>query len=214
MRTWITSGNGALTVTTLIAAGTGLALLGALVTQGISARTITACLLVLCFVVFTFGGVLFSGRAFLNWQIGDMSAHLLWERGFVIGGIVFTALGLALLEDLLRAAGETVLSRLGILAYLIGAAVALVAETAYLDKRDWHYPQIVLYVVLAFLGQALLGASLLHSGLVSRWVGWVTILWNAIWLPVLLIFSPRNMYFPVLHHVAPLMIGIALLAGR
>lgn len=214
MRTWITSGNGALTVTSLIAAGTGLALLGAIVTQGVAARTIAACLLVLCFVVFTFGGVLFSGRAFLNWQIGDVSSHLLWERGFVIGGIIFTVLGLALLEDLLRAAGEPVFSRLGTLTYLIGAAVALVAETEYLGKRDWHYPRIVLYVVLAFLGQAAIGVSLLQTGLVAGWAGWVTILWNLIWLPVLVIFSPRNMYFPVLHHAAPLIIGIALLAGR
>jgi hypothetical protein len=91
--------------------------------------------------------------------------------------------------------------------------VVIVAETAYLGKRDWIYPQIVLYVVLGFLAQAALGASLLQTGLVAGWVGWFTIIWNLACLVLLLIFSPRNIYFPVLHHLAPLIIGIALLVG-
>lgn len=211
MRAWFTSRSGAITLTVLIAIGAGLALLSAIATQGLSTHTIAASLLVLCFVVFTFGGVLYAGRAFLKWQIDETSSHVIWERGFVIGGVLVTVLGLALLEDMLRAAGEPVLSRLGMVAYLFGAVVVIVAETAYLGKRDWIYPQIVLYVVLAFLAQAAFGASLLQTGLVAGWVGWFTIIWNLACLVLLLIFSPRNIYFPVLHHVAPLIIGIALL---
>lgn len=211
MRTWFTSRNGVITLTILIALGAGLVLLSAIATQGLSARTIAASLLVLCFVVFTFGGVHFAGRAFLKWQIDETSSHLIWERGFVIGGVLATVLGLALLEDMLRAAGEPVLSRLGMLAYLFGAVVVIVAETAYLGKRDWIYPQIVLYVVLAFLGQAAFGASLLQTGLVAGWAGWTTVIWNIAWLLIMLIVRPRDIYFPVLHHVAPLIIGIALL---
>ena len=207
------SRNGVITLTILIALVAGLALLSALATQGLSTRTIAASLLVLCFVVFTFGGVLYAGRAFLNWQIDETSSHLIWERGFVIGGILATVLGLALLEDMLRAAGEPVLSRLGMVTYLFGAVVVIVAETAYIGKRDWSYPQIVLYVVLGFLAHAAFGASLLQTGLVAGWVGWFTIIWNLACLVLLLIFSPRNIYFPVLHHVAPLIIGIALLVS-
>jgi len=84
-------------------------------------------------------------------------------------------------------------------------------QSAYLHNREWVYPQIVFHVVLAFLAQAAFGAALLRTGLVAGWVGWATILWNLAWLVVLAIVSPRNMYFPVLHHVAPLLIGIALL---
>jgi hypothetical protein len=214
VRTWFTSRSGVITLTNLIALGTGLALLSAIATQGLSTRTAAASLLVLCFVVFTFGGVLYAGRAFLKWQIDETSSHLIWERGFVIGGVLATLLGLALLEDMLRAAGEPVLSRLGMVTYLFGAVVVIVAETAYLGKRDWVYPQIVLYVVLAFVAQAAFGASLLQTGLVAGWVGWFTIIWNLACLVLLLIFSPRNIYFPVLHHVAPLIIGIALLTQR
>ncbi|MBZ0318804.1 MAG: hypothetical protein K8L91_20480 [Anaerolineae bacterium] len=213
MRAWLTSRNGMTTLCALIAIGSGLALVSAIATQGLSIRTIAASLLVLCFVVFTFGGVLYAGRAFLKWQIDETSSHLIWERGFVIGGVLATGLGLALLADMLRAAGEPVLSRLGMVTYLFGAVVVVVAETAYLGKRDWIYPQIVLYVVLAFLAQAAFGASLLQTGLIAGWVGWTTIIWNLGWLLIMLLVRPPDIYFPVLHHVAPLIIGIALLVG-
>jgi hypothetical protein len=213
MRAWFTSRNGVITLTILIALVASLALLSAIATQGLSTRTIAASLLVLCFVVFTFGGVLYAGRAFLKWQIDETSSHLIWERGFVIGGVLATLLGLALLEDMLRGAGEPVLSRLGMVTYLLGAVIVIVAETDYLGKRDWMYPQIVLYVVLAFLAQAAFGASLLQTGLVAGWAAWTTIIWNLAWLLIMLIVRPRDIYFPVLHHVVPLIIGIALLVG-
>lgn len=214
MKTWLISQNGAMTLTTIIALVAGLALTSAIAAQGLSTRTAGASLLVLSFVVFTFGGVLFAGRAFLNWQTGENLTHLIWERGFVIGGILFTALGLSLLEDMLHTAGDSFLSRLGLVMYLSGAVVVLIAETSYLSNRDWVYPQIVLYVILAFLAQVVFGAALLQTELVAAWVGWVTILWNLAWLIGLLIFSRRNIYFPALHHVAPLVIGIALLTQR
>lgn len=210
MRTRLMSQSGAITIAVVIAIVTSLALLSTIATQGLSIRTIAASALVLCFVVFIFGGVLFTGRAFWGWPTDN--SHMLWERGFVIVAVLATVLGLALLEDMLQAAGGSVLARLGMLAYLVGAVVVVVAETAYLGKRDWIYPQIVLYVVLAFLGQAAFGAALLRTGLVAAWAGWATVIWNMGWLFVMLIVRPNDIYFPVLHHVAPLIIGIALLA--
>lgn len=212
MTTWITSRNGAITLTILIALVAGLALLSAIAAQGLSTRTIAASLLVLCLVVFGFGGALFTGRAFWGWSIDN--SHMSWERGFIIAAVLATLLGLALLEDLLRAAGEPVLSRLGMVTYLVGVVVVIAAETASLGKGDWIYPQIVLYVVLAFLAQAAFGASLLQTGLVAGWAGWFTIIWNLGWLLIMLIVRPNDIYFPVLHHVAPLIIGIALLTQR
>lgn len=204
--------SGVITLTILIALGAGLALLSAIATQGLSTRTFAASLLVMSAFVFLVGGVLFTGRAFLKWQMAETPSFVIWERGFVIAAIVAMVLGLALLDDMLRAAGDMFLSRLGMVAFLTGAVVVVAAETAYLGKRDWLYPQIVFYVVVAFLAQAAFGAALLQTGLVASWVGWTTIIWNLLWLVVLLIFSPRNMYFPALHHVAPLIIGIVLLS--
>lgn len=206
------SPTGAITLTGLIAIGSGIALLRTIATQGVSTRTIAASLLILSLIVFGFGGALFTGRAFWGWQIDN--SHMSWERGFIIAAVLATVLGLALLEDLLRTAGEPVLSRLGMVAYLIGAVVVIVAETAYLSRRDWMHSQIVLYVVLAFLAQAAFGAALLRTGLVAAWAGWATVIWNVGWLLIMLILRPNDIYFPVLHHVAPLIIGIALLTQR
>lgn len=214
MTNLVTSRNSLLTLTALILVGAGLALLRTLAVQGLTIRTVTASLLALSFIIFTFGGVLYVGRAFLNWQINEGSSHLIWERGFVIGGVLAAALGLALLDDMLRAAGDPVLSRLGMVAYLVGAVVVIAAETTYLGKRDWVYPQIVLYVIVAFLAQAAFGAALLNTGLVAGWVGWVTIGWNLGCLLLMVLVRPSDIYFPVLHHVAPLVIGIALLTQR
>jgi hypothetical protein len=168
MKTWFTSRTGIITLTVLIAVGAGLALLGALATQGLSARTIAASLLVLSFVLFGFGGALYTGRAFLKWPLEETSSHLIWERGFIIAAVLATVLGLALLEDILRAPGGIVLARLGMMTYLVGAVVVMVAETAFVGKREWNYPQIVVYVVLAFLAQAAFEA-LLRTGLVAGW---------------------------------------------
>lgn len=73
------------------------------------------------------------------------------------------------------------------------------------------YILMVVYVVIAFLAQAGLGGALLQSGLLPAGIGWAAMLWNLAWLVALPLFSPRDIYFPVLHHVAPLLIGIALL---
>jgi hypothetical protein len=209
MRTWFMSPTGAITLTGLIAIGTGIGLLRTIATQGVSTRTIAASLLILSLIVFGFGGALFTGRAFWGWPIDN--SYMSWERGFIIAAILVTVLGLALLEDLLRVAGDSGFARLGMMAYLVGAVVVVVAETASLGGRNFVYPQIVLYVVLAFLAQAAFGAALLRTGLVAAWAGWATVIWNVGWLLIMLILRPNDIYFPVLHHVAPLIIGIALL---
>ncbi|MCC6798648.1 MAG: hypothetical protein IT325_00910 [Anaerolineae bacterium] len=191
----------------------GLTLLVVLSLQGVSERTIAASLLVLCSGVFNVGGVLFTGRFFLKWQVDDAASFLRWERGFVIAATLMAVLGLALLEDMLHTAGDAYLARAGMVGYLFGAAVLVVAETTYLSRGEWVYPQIVVYVILAFLAQAAFGAALLQTRVVAGWAGWATVIWNVGWLLIMLIVRPRDFYFPVLHFVAPLFIGIGLVAG-
>ena len=180
----------------------------------LSERQIAASLLILCFVVFTVGGILYAGRAIWKWPAGETAGYLQWERGFVIAAVLITVLGLVLLAGILRDAGDSIVARLGMVTYIFGAFIVVVAETTYLSTREFVYPQIVVYVILAFLSQAAFGVSMLRTGLVAGWVGWATIIWNLGWLVILPIVSPRDIYFPVLHHAAPLLIGIALLVGR
>ncbi|MCB9437343.1 MAG: hypothetical protein H6673_10185 [Anaerolineales bacterium] len=179
----------------------------------LSERQSAAYLMILGFVVFTVGGILYTGRAIWTWPIAQTPRYLLWERGFVILALLATVLGLVLLEDLLQQAGDSGVARLGVVMYGLGAAVVVIAETSFLGTHEWAYPQVVFYVVIAFLAQALLGVSLLQTELVADWVGWITIIWNLGWLIMLLILSPRDIYFPVLHHMAPLIIGITLLVA-
>lgn len=216
MRGGFTSRNAAVALTVVFVIIPGLALLMVIIDQGLSERSGAASLMVLGFVVFGVGGILYTGRAIWQWPAGQTARYLLWERGFVIAAVLLNVLGLALLEDMLTRADGAALARLGLVAYELGAVIVVAAETAHLStregKRDWAYSQVVLYVVLAFLAQAAIGVALLQAELVAEWVGWVTIIWNLGWLLILPIFSPRDIYYPVLHHVAPLIIGIALLA--
>lgn len=177
----------------------------------LSEPQITAILLILCGAVFLVGGILYTGRAIWKWPIGQTAAYLIWERGSVLLALLINVLGFVLLEDLLDNAGGVVLARMAIVPYILGATILFVAETAYLNDRTWVYSQIIVSVVLAFLAQAAFGAAIVQTGLLASWVGWATIIWNLAWLIVLLIFSRGNVYFPALHHVAPLLIGIALL---
>lgn len=180
----------------------------------IAERRIAASLLILCSVVFVVAGFLYTGRAIWKWPAGETPLYLRWERGLVMAAFLISVLGLVLLEDLLRNAGDAVLARSALALYLISAAVLVVAETTFINTGALVYPQIVAQVVLAFLAQAAFGLALLRTGLLPGWVGWATIIWNLGCLVVVPITHPDNIYFPWLHYVAPLIIGIRLLVGR
>lgn len=170
-----------------------------------------AWLLILCGVVFLVGGILYMGRAMLKWPAAESAAYLAWERGFIIAAVLINLLGLALLEPILRTAGDPVFARVGVITTVVAVAVVVIAETSFISSGEQAYSQIVIYVVLAFLAQAAIGVGLLQTDLLPGWIGWATIIWSLACLIILPIVSPRDIYYPVLHHAAPLLIGIALL---
>lgn len=171
-------------------------------------------LLALSFLVLFVGGMLFTGRAIWKWPSAQSQSYLYWERGIFITGILVVTMGLVLLARLLEGAGETILAPLGMTIFLISAVVVIVAEAFFLNRHEGSEAPFVVFIVLAFLGQALFGVSILRSGLLPGWVGWATILWNLAWLVILPIARPQNMYYPWLHYIAPLIIGILLLIRR
>ena len=175
-------------------------------------RRLTSGLLLLSASVFVVAGYLFTARVIWKLPAAQTKLHLHWERGIVITAFLISALGFVLLENLLHEAGELVFARLALALYLISAAVLVVAETTLLTNGALPYPQIVVHVVLAFLAQATFGVALLRTELLAPWAGWATVLWNIALLIIMPIFYPRDMYFPWLHYVAPVIIGIALLA--
>jgi len=130
-----------------------------------------------------------------------------------MAAILVATLGFILLERLLEDAGDRILPPLGMAVFFMGTVLVLAAETFSLHKQEYIYAPIVAFVILAFIGQAVFGVAILQTGFVPGWVGWATVIWNLAWLVILPIARPQNMYYPWLHYVAPLIIGIALLRG-
>jgi hypothetical protein len=209
---WFTSPYRVVTLSVINVMLTVLALIAMLARQGVSEITVTASLLVLSFMLFFVAGVLFNGRALWKWEIKNLPTYMLWERSLVIVPTVTTSLGLVLLSDLLNARGDTFLARLGMTAYLFGAVLVVSAETSFVSKGEWNSVQVMLYVIFALLGQAAIGVSLIQVGLAAAWIGWVTIIWNLGFLLIFIIARPRDVYYPAIHFVAPLVIGLGLVA--
>ena len=170
-------------------------------------------LLTACFFVFLVGGVLFTARHGMAGQSAPNFAYLALERGFVLAAAVITAAGLLLFAALFGEthSGAVLPAWLAAATYAVATALLLVGELGMLRGGRFPYALIVVYVVLAFLAQAAIGVILLRTGFLPAWIGWAAIAWNLAWLVALPVLSPRDIYFPVLHHTIPLVIGIALL---
>lgn len=140
-------------------------------------------------------------------------AHWVVERSSILSGVVLIAIGFRLLQSVLQGTAGASLMDIGATAYFFGGILGVVAETLMLTLGyEKVYGLIVVYVVMAFLAEAAVGGAIIQSGLLATPIGWVTILWNIASLIGLALLSRRDMYFPVLHYVMPLVIGIALLS--
>ena len=158
-----------------------------------------------------------------------------WELGWLFGiaGIIVTTLGLVLLEALLRAGGDRILARLAVTTFVFGAVLTVAARALEVSVTlwaagqttgapvpallaptgDWANAMTAIYTALAFASIAMFGASILVTGLITRWIGWAAVAWGIGWglLFVLAWLSAGGFDYPVLHHVIPLVIGVALL---
>jgi len=168
-------------------------------------------ILVLSAVVTFPGLMMFTFRRGYRGGAPRSRVHFIWERSFVMAGVILEVIGFVLLTTALQNTDGRVWGIIGATGFLIGGILLVTAEASSLTfGYEKFYPLIVIYVVMAFLAQAAIGGAWLQGGL-AAWIGWATIVWNLAWLTVLAIFSRRDIYFPVLHGVMPLVMGIALL---
>ncbi len=169
--------------------------------------------LVLGFVANLAGVLMFFIRGGTGGGTPPSHTFFVWERSFLMAAVVLTAIGFVLLEGHLHNDHGRVLARTGATAYLFAGIVLVAAEGLSLSPgfENRGFALFAIYVVLAFLAQAAIGGALLQSGLLAAWIGWVTILWNLAWLVMLPVITPEDIYFPILHHLMPLLIGGALL---
>lgn len=175
---------------------------------------LTGMLLILSSVIFLVAASFFTIRFLWELPIGRTPSFFLWERSLVIAALLAALLSFTILKRVLEAAGDGILATMALVLFLVAAVLAVVAETISFPSDDIAYPPIVAYVVLSFLGQVLFGMALLRTGLVPAWVGWVTVIWNLAMLVFLTATKPQDMYYPWLHYIAPLLIGIALLRKK
>jgi hypothetical protein len=120
---------------------------------------------------------------------------------------VAAALGTAVLKLALGEAGAAILGRLATAAFPMAASVAIVMEAF----NQGPSTLVVIAVLLLFGAEALLGAATLARRLVPAWVGWAAVVWNVAFPVVLPIVSPGGIYYPALHAIPLLLIGIPLI---
>jgi hypothetical protein len=179
-----------------------------------SESRLTGKLLILSSVIFLVAAILFTTRFIWELPMGRTPSFFLWERSLVIAALLATLLSFTLLTRVLEASGDNILAPMALVLFLVAAVLAVVAETMSFPSDDIVYPPIVAYVILSFLGQAIFGIALLRTGLLPTWVGCVTVIWNLTMLVFLVVAKPQDMYYPWLHYIAPLLIGIALLRKK
>lgn len=156
-------------------------------------------------LMFTFRGGHLGG-------VPPSSTYYAWERGSIMAAIGLTAVGFVLLDARLDATDGRVAARAGATAYLFAGVLGVTAEALSLRLPDEQvYPLIAVYVLTAFAAQAAIGGALLRARVLAPWIGWTTLVWNLAWPAVLPLISSRDIYYPVLHHFVPLLIGSALL---
>jgi hypothetical protein len=139
-------------------------------------------------------------------------AHWVVERSSILSGVILIAIGFMLLQSAFQDTDGAILAIIGATTFFFGGVLGVVAEALMLTLGyEKVYGLIVVYVIIAFLAEAAIGGAVIQSVLLAAGIGWATIVWNIAWLIVLSLFSRRDIYFPILHYVMPLVIGIALL---
>jgi hypothetical protein len=92
--------------------------------------------------------------------------------------------------------------------------VAVVAEGEMASGTGPAPALGVVMVAALFSSETMLGGALVLSGIFRAWVGWAVVVWNVGWPMLLPIVRPGDYYFPILHFLPLLLIGITALVPR
>ena len=171
--------------------------------------------LIVGFLPFLVGALLYVTRDMSN-PSNVLTTRVLTERIFLITGVVLTGLALLMLARAMHATRSKGWLWVGALLYLVGGAVIVAAELVGISDLVIIGTSVrsmqSTYERLAFISQALIGFGLIRSERVSAAIGWATVIWNLVFLAVVLIGG--TLYIPALHHTMPLVIGISLLRNH
>lgn len=178
-----------------------------------SYSNLSAVSLIAGFAVLLVGVFLFLSRP-AGFSAAPPGQRMIVERGAIGLAAILNAIGLLLLAQRLAASAGGPWALAGAYLFLVGSVVLVIAEALKLSQPGNVYPLIVAYICLALLAQAAIGLGIVLSRELPAPLGWTTIAWNIAWLLILPLATPADMYFPILHHLMPLAIGISLLTTR
>lgn len=96
-------------------------------------------------------------------------------------------------------------------AFLIAAVLAIIVESSILGGGSGETPLVDVTVNALFLAGVVLGWALVGPGGIPDWIGWVVAVWNVGWLVTFVAVSPQDRYYPILHFLPLLVVGIGLI---
>ena len=133
-----------------------------------------------------------------------------WERNLLSAGVAGSFFGAAILEGVLRKAGDRIFSRLGLCSYALATALWLVVNAISLDRGYWVDDLETYHIFLAYPAVIAFGVGILRTRLLPSWIGAVAGLWSMV---LFIRVIPGNQG-PLLYEPALLLIGVALLIQR
>lgn len=140
--------------------------------------------------------------------IKGFSAYFEWQRHLPEVGILTILVALVRLDQIFRAIGDRLWSRLGLVAYLLAVPLWLTVNALSLAGKGWIAGLEADFALLTCLSSAAFGAASIRTRLLPRWVGWAAIVWSAIGIASWL-FSFTTA--PYVYALAMLLFGISLL---
>lgn len=198
---------------------------------------LTAILLILGGTVFTVGAIFW--RMYFQQPlektlpvIVERRKRWMWIHGWMIPGVVLTAIALFALRDILQASGETIWSTLMAVFFLIGAPLVICMMTFRITVMDqaassfvrtqvlpesfewlhqWSVSLYAVHMVLSYLSSVFLGLAALSGGLFPAWFGWTAVVFGALGTFGFVLMRGGPFASPILVHVIPFIAGMLLL---
>ena len=171
-----------------------------------SRLTAAKLLFLLTFLFGLAGIILFNGRE----NAGSFDYFEL-ERVLILASWLMAVAGAALLVGVGSRLRRPALLVTGAVLLAIGALMAAIAELSLLT-REFRVASVwgMAFASLLFVGGALTGSGLLSNRLVPSWIAWTVTGWNILLWVALLVVSREDMYYPGLHYIPLLLIGISI----
>ena len=165
--------------------------------------------------------------------IGEAASAFRTLEAFTRPGYVLLLLGFGMLTVRLSEEGDHTISILALNLFVVFLVVSVLEGTFHSEVTAWagqewartgtvpeffeplrqwvNGPIQLVYMSFGFTSMAAYGWAILRTGVLQRWLGWVTVGWSLAWLIVILVTQDT---LPAVVFVPMLLIGVALLVPR